>query len=221
MLFFRKEYLLKGFCCALQDRSKATIIAFFVISIGYGKKRYVCFWGDRAGWDLGMISCCAYCSLAREHNALETLAACEGVTAFVPIKIKKEKRHGQWVVLKKHLLPGYIFLYGAAEDELFEAAGKARVRLLRYTDETWVLQGSDREFAQWIYDHNGTAELSKVIRCGDTIKVTEGPLADLQGVVTHVDLRRQLMKVKLGINDFHVWLSFDWAEPITEKIETL
>ena len=161
-----------------------------------------------------MIVCCAYCSMARERAALESLSSCEGVVALVPIKIKKEKRQGQWQVVKKHLLPGYMFLYGSSEDQLLDAARKARIRILRYTDETWELQGKDLEFALWIYENNGVAELSKVVRCGDTIKITEGPLADLQGCVTHIDLRRQLMKVKLDINDFYIWLSFDWAEPL-------
>lgn len=178
------------------------------------------FEGGQGERGSSMIICCAYCSLAKERNALDSISSCEGVTAIVPLKIKKEKRHGRWETLNKHLLPGYLFLFAEEEASIIEAARKAQIKILRYTDETWDLQGSDREFACWIYEHGGTVELSKVIRCGDTIKITEGPLADLQGCVTNIDLRRQLVKVKLGINDFRVWLSFDWAEPITEELGT-
>lgn len=158
-----------------------------------------------------IISCCAYCSAVHERRAAEFINSFDGVTALTPEKIKKEKRGGQWVLLRKRLLPGYIFIYGEKEESILNAAHKANVRILRYGDENWKLRGGDKEFADWILEHDGVVELSKAINLGDRIKVIDGPLAEMEGVVVQVDKRRQLIKMLLGINNIQIWLSFDWV----------
>lgn len=155
--------------------------------------------------------CCAYCSQMRERFALDTLDGHNGVTALVPMKIKKEKHSGQWQTRTKHLLPGYIFIYGDREEDILCASREAQVRLLRYSEGDFVLKDSDDRFARWIWEHNGVVDLSTAARVGEEIRIIDGPLADFKGIVTDIDKRRQLMKVKLEMTEFQVWLSFDWT----------
>ncbi|MBR3383162.1 MAG: hypothetical protein IKG85_09050 [Clostridia bacterium] len=155
--------------------------------------------------------CCAYCRVLRESRVLKHISESENVVAFSPVKIKKEKHCGSWETLEKRIFPGYIFIYGKTEEDIREAARNAHVRLLQYSDGTCLLQGNDRLFAKWIFEHDGVMTVSKAVSCGDSVLILEGPLADLRGTVTEIDKRRRLMKVKLDVNEFSVWLSFDWA----------
>ncbi len=222
----------RSFCRALRDRGRQRSYLFkpcigtgartlpFSKKAKYGAGIRRSFQGgSKTEGNLHTIMCCAYCAVPKERNAVRTICSCEGVKALVPEKIKKEKRRGEWAVLRKRLFPGYVFIYGSDEEKILHAAVKAHLKLLRYTDGEWKLRDQDEQFARWILEHDGVAELSKAVNLGTRITVTEGPLAEMQGVVTQIDKRRQLMKVNLGINDICVWLSFDWAEPAEEDAE--
>lgn len=156
------------------------------------------------------LSCCAYCHTLREQKVVEIINSCEGVTAISPEKLKKERRQGKWELCNKRLLPGYVFIYGNDGARIIDAAKKANVIVLRYGDGSWQLEGGDYEFAKWVFEHNGLIEIVKAVKSGDTIKIIDGPFANIKGRVIQIDKRRQLIKVQLDINDFQIWLSFDY-----------
>ena len=156
--------------------------------------------------------CCAFCYSGSEKRLADVVNKTTDVFALAAMKIKKEKRNGEWKDVLKPLLPGYVFLYGESEEQIHAAARRCGLRLLKYSDNTAELCEEDREFAQMLLDCNGELKVSKVIREGDRIKVVDGPLLDYNGVVTQIDKRHRLAKITLEIGNITAWLSFEYVD---------
>ena len=124
------------------------------------------------------------------------------LTVIAPVKILQEKRKGQWEPHEQILLPGYLFLY--AEHGLpIDLRTKVRhlYRVLEYEKGVRTLTGSDTEYAQWIYRHQGKIGTSKVlIGEGQEIQVIDGPLQDCKGIIIKLDKHKRRAMVALSFD---------------------
>jgi len=157
---------------------------------------------------------CVFCITGSECAIAEELNRMDGVTAIVAKKQKKEWRRGGWCEVRKVLLPGYVFLYRHAA--LLAPVVNAKLqsmRVLKYNDGSTLLIGQDRQFADWLWKQGGVIGISTALRSGSDVEITGGPLAELDGIITRIDRRKQIAKVTLEIaGGLSVWMSFDYAD---------
>jgi hypothetical protein len=157
---------------------------------------------------------CVFCTTGNETAIAEELSRMDGVTAIVAKKQKKEWRRGTWCEVRKVLLPGYVFLY--RHSALLAPAVSAKLqsmRVLKYNDGSTLLIGRDRQFADWLWKQGGVIGISTALHRGSDVEITGGPLAELDGIITRIDRRKQIAKVTLDIaGGLSVWMSFDYAD---------
>jgi len=152
-----------------------------------------------------MKSYCLYCKTGSEQklvtlikkNVEEILH--HPIEVMYPVRIMNQKKQGKWHKVEQPLIPGYLFLY--LDDEipfpLFLIKNERNAyKILRNSDFTLALKGSDDQYARWVYDHQGTIKPSKVLfKEGKMIKVIDGPLADLHGNIVKVDRHHKRVHV--------------------------
>ena len=159
---------------------------------------------------------CLFCGSGREQAIAGELNRLDGLTAIAATKLKKEWRQGVWQVVKKLMLPGYIFLYMHNKVPTpAERAVMQTLQILKYNDGSALLIGRDRKFADWLWTQGGAIGISNALRCGDRVEIIGGPLAELGGEITKVDGRKHIAKVTIDIEGgLNVWLSFDYVEVV-------
>ena len=145
----------------------------------------------------------SYCMLCR--TGAELLVA-RSITrhypelmAIAPVKTLQEKRNGQWEKREQIMLPGYLFLYSDRELP-FDLCRKVDLlyRTLEYEKGMRVLTGSDEEYAQWVYRHQGNIGISRVtVEEGQDIQVIDGPLLDCRGTIMKLDRHKRRAVVSL------------------------
>jgi transcription antitermination factor NusG len=146
----------------------------------------------------------AYCILCRTGAEQEVKQKIEtfmtGIEAIVPTRILEEKKDRQWQKVERPLLPGYVFLYSAGElphDLIWKI--NHLYRILQYERGLRSLQSEDRDYAFWLYRHQGQIKPSTVLQEGETIRVIDGPLLDATGTITRLDKRHR-----------RAWVSFSF-----------
>jgi transcription antitermination factor NusG len=143
------------------------------------------------------------------------------IEAIAPVKTLQEKRQGHWEQHEQIMLPGYLFLY--SEQEMpFDLCAKVDnlYRALEYAKGMRILTGSDEEYAQWIYRHQGKIGTSKVaIQEGQSIQVIDGPLFDCLGTIIKLDKhkRRALVSFSFDGQKRIVSISAECVLPIESK----
>ena len=141
--------------------------------------------------------------------------------AIAPVKTLQEKRNGQWQQHEQIMLPGYLFLY--TDHELpFDLCRKVNLlyRSLEYEKGMRILTGSDEEYAQWIYRHQGNIGTSRVtVEEGQQIQVIDGPLLDCRGTIIKLDRhkRRAVVSFTFDGQKRMVSISAECVLPIEPK----
>ena len=148
-----------------------------------------------------LLAFCVMCRTGAERAVCERIEqVTPDVTALVPVRVIEEKRQKQWQSFEKTLLPGYVFLFSdnPLPDNLIRSITKA-YKILAYDRGLRDLQHEDREYALWLYRHQGRIEPSVILESGQTIKVLDGPLKDMTGEIKRLDKRKR-----------KVWVAFDF-----------
>ena len=151
--------------------------------------------------DLNLSAYCVMCRTGSEQLAVQSInQSYSDVSAIAPLKTIPEKRQGQWQSRDQILLPGYIFIYAAGElpHDLRQRSNNL-YKVLQYERGIRALTGSDADYAQWVYKHQGKIEQSTVLTEGGQIKVVSGPLLDFEGRITKLDKHKR-----------RAWVEFDF-----------
>jgi transcription antitermination factor NusG len=140
---------------------------------------------------------CIYCKTGAEPKLAKLLSKVlkeaydVEPTILFPVRIVHEKHRGQWLTVEQPLLPGYMFLYLDDEEILVPYLVKQErdvYKVLRNTDGTLPLKGSDEKYAMWVWRYKGRLEPSRVVfEKGHHVKVLGGPLADMEGRIVKID----------------------------------
>lgn len=143
---------------------------------------------------------CIFCKSGAEDMIARKIAKLSPeLEAIIPVRTLEEKRNGIWESTKKHLIPGYIFLYTSEKSNL------SNVKLLLYVyrvldygaDSSRELTGCDYQYAMWIYRHCGNIETSRVVVEGNRVRVIDGPLVDFVGKRVRIDRHKQRALVEI------------------------
>ena len=111
--------------------------------------------------------------------------------------VMHEERH-DW-------LPGYLFLYTVCEIPKFKVPG-----LLRWLGNG-VLQGSDLEFANILYEKQGVMGILRAAEIGDRVQVDDPAWAGLNGRITRLDRNRKRCCVEFDFDGrtMSIWVGYD------------
>ncbi|HOJ10327.1 MAG TPA: transcription termination/antitermination NusG family protein [Clostridiales bacterium] len=142
-----------------------------------------------------------FCKTGSENVVAQSINAIDNtIKVVVPVRVLQEKISGIWEERERLLIPGYVFIY--VEDEVSFDLLKmlsSVYKILEYQTGERELIGSDYEYAEWIYRHNGRIGPSRALVEGSTIKVIDGPLIDGIGTVTKLDRHKR-----------RAWVEFDF-----------
>ena len=161
-----------------------------------------------------MKAYCVFCKTGSENLVAQNINAIDNaIKVIVPVRVLQEKISGRWEERERLLIPGYVFIYVEHEvsfDPMKILSGFYKV--LEYQTGERELTGSDYEYAEWIYRHNGMIGPSKVLVEGSTVKIIDGPLIDGIGIITKLDRHKRrawvefnfegrILKVSLSVID--------------------
>lgn len=139
------------------------------------------------------------------------------LTARPVRQIKHRSVNGVKSLIETTALPGYVFVSVPSECcdiNLFDCARVPDAyRLLTDGEGNWPLCGSDRDFAQWIFEHDGLIGVSQAYQAGDRIELLSGPLKELEGYLVKMDRRGRngLIEVYFCGQARKLWLAFDYT----------
>lgn len=160
------------------------------------------------------IACCVYCYMGCEDQ-FSQLVNNDNVTVIVPYRIRREKRRGKWEEKKIKMMPGYAFIYSDEMAFIVKAIRGNKVHILSYSENDWILHGKDLEFAQMIFENDGIIGVSEAIHEQNKVRIVNGPLKEIEGMIIQINRRHMLAKVELKIG-LMVWLSYEWIDEIKD-----
>lgn len=162
----------------------------------------------------GMVFGCLNCSSGMEERVTEQLKRrFDGLDAFAVRQVHHQSRNGLKKEVIKVMLPGYVFIRAPADMNVFAIRQNINgvIRILTY-DNQWALQGTDLDFAEWVWDHHGLLGLSQVHKLGERVVIKSGPLKDMEGMIRKIDRhnRNGLVCIEFAGRQINVWLAFEY-----------
>jgi hypothetical protein len=95
------------------------------------------------------------------------------------------------------------------------------LKLLRYTDGTWRLSGSDNLFAEMLFKSGGNIGLSTAyFDRGNRIKILDGFLKDYEGYITNVNRKKKTVEVTVNLQGKRaiMWLGYELVEAVPDNL---
>ena len=167
---------------------------------------------------------CLFCVTGKEQYVAQNIERhVPQIHACAVYQTKRHSLHGKTFLQNELLLPGYVMFQAPEWTDVFNLIPEDdTISILTYSDGDWRLYGTDEEYAKWIFRYDGLISLSKAYKIGDRIQIVDGPLKDMEGLITRIDRRNQSGQVTLtlGGKQRKVWLGFKIIEelPSNEKI---
>ena len=134
---------------------------------------------------------------------------------YFPIRVMKRKQQGEWQEVKEKLLPGYVFIEAEDSESLYIGLKKVPrlTKLLGYTqdgisvlderDASWLNRimrerdGQYQEDAALRHEVGLTLVSVEETAEGRKIKILEGPLKEVEGMILRYDLHRRRAEVEV------------------------
>lgn len=156
---------------------------------------------------------CLFCATGEEDKAMAGLRKRVNLSAIAPVRLCYHLSDGVYSIRRKSLFPGYLFFRVEDPDiPVWKLESTANVlRLLKYDDDTWVLNGDDADLAAELFRHDGVIGFSKARMVDGRLKIIDGFLKPYENKIIKVDKRHRVANVELMINHrpLNVWLGYD------------
>ena len=174
---------------------------------------------------------CFFCKSGKEADVIRHFnMTFPNGRAIVPTRTKIRRNHDAAIEEQVPLLPGYVFFEitedGASAFEINDSASQSLsefsridsvLKLLRYSDGTWRLFGSDDLFADMLFKTQGNIGLSQAyFDKGDRIRILDGFLKDYEGNITSVNRKNKTVVVTVNLQGKKVImrLGYELVEPL-------
>lgn len=122
-----------------------------------------------------------------------------GIECFVFYYEKKKRYHKEWHVLKERMFPGYIFAdtldIGMVVDKCRQA--EEFFKLVRGGEEIVSLSEEEEAFFQKIGGTEHIIKMSYGTSCDGSIRVSSGPLQDLESFIVYVNRHKRIAKLNI------------------------
>ena len=157
-------------------------------------------------WQYG----CIYCRTGMEKSIVgsinENYECVEGIS---PMRIRCRTVESKIFLDKVQLLPRYIFFRTTDESLIRRLIRISGVyKLLEYDKGMWQLNGTDRTFAEFLFD-NGLLQLSHATIIDGRLHFTDGIFEGHDDSVIRVNRRKKTAEVQLGIDKLSFWIGYD------------
>lgn len=130
-------------------------------------------------------------------------------------------KNGVKSIKEETVLPGYVFAFVEKGKELsFLRPGMTRFRVLKSEhNPTGVLKGSDRKYAEWVFNSGGIIGMSKALKMNGKVKIVFGPLSSFEGKILEYSSRSRNCRVQLELfgRIINAWFPFEYVDPIKEE----
>ncbi|MDY4889702.1 MAG: transcription termination/antitermination NusG family protein [Sphaerochaetaceae bacterium] len=153
-------------------------------------------------------------SVSHEIERLFRLGGFRDALVWFPKKVCRIRGNGKPREEHRPLYPGYLFISFDEDDELFPFFDIRRlknvIRFLSYSDGTCYLRGGDLSVARWIHRFDGDIAISKVVyKPGEKLKIIDGPMQGMDGLVKKVDRHHKKIWIDFGLDGLLGNVSFD------------
>ncbi|WP_297420779.1 antiterminator LoaP [Clostridium sp.] len=125
----------------------------------------------------------------------------DGHRFIVPTRELKERKSGEWRVMRRKLFPGYILMKASMNIEVYYKLKKIPgiIKLLR--DDNEVLAVDEKELItlkKLLGNEESNIGISKLYKENDEIRIVAGPLSGMEGQIRKLDFRKGRAKVNLS-----------------------
>ena len=178
---------------------------------------------------------CYFCKSGKEADVIQrfNITFPNGM-AIAPTRTRIRRTRDAAIEERVPLLPGYVF-FQITEDESQTKASLDKflsglldfsridsvLRLLRYSDGTWRLLGSDDVFARMLFESEGNIGLSQACYDrGNRIRILNGFLKDYEGCITKVNRKKKTVEVTVDLQGKKVilWLGYELVGSVENHI---
>lgn len=129
-----------------------------------------------------------------------------GIEAVAPMRTRRKTVAGKVIEDQVQLLPGYFFFRTETDEQLPQLSHITNVlKLLEYSNLSWELIGSDREFAEFLFD-NSLLQTPHVAFIDGKLHFEDGFLYGHDDTVFRVNRRKQTAEVQLEIDKLAFWI---------------
>ena len=162
-------------------------------------------------YDTAMIHDAAVCA-SPAWQALWTRSHCEqlvhdqlaakGFDLFLPMIDRWSRRGGLRHLIRIPMFPGYVFLHGVVDKASYVEVVKAR-GLVRVLGERWnrlaTVPDGELEVIRRIVGARVPALPYAYLREGQRVRITRGPLEDVEGILVRTKPNRGLLVVSIDL----------------------
>ncbi len=119
---------------------------------------------------------------------------------MIPKRIIKERKGGKWYQRIRNLFPGYIFIRGNMNSEVYRKLWQVPglYKLLCTDREPVCIPDNEIEVFRHLFGDDDTIAESDILMEGEQITVISGPLTALQGKILKVDKRKDRARVLIN-----------------------
>ena len=160
---------------------------------------------DEKMWRYGCLFCRTGAEAAISGYINQTIT---DVEAVAPTRTRRKTVAGKPVEDQVQLLPGYILFRTESDEPLPPLTHITNVlKLLEYDNLSWELTGSDREFAEFLFD-NDPLQPPHVSFIDDKLHFEDGFLYGHDDAVLRVNWRKKTADVRLEIDHLAFWIGY-------------
>lgn len=118
----------------------------------------------------------------------------------VPKRQLRERKGGIWHIETKILFPGYVLMNGNITTDIYYRLKNipSVLRLLKTGNEITAIQSSEMSVLYKLICNNEVIGFSTVLLENDRVRVVDGPLFSLEGLIAGIDHRKGRAKVRLS-----------------------
>ena len=174
---------------------------------------------------------CFFCKSGKEKDVIRHfMTVFPNDRAVAPTRTRYRRTKDAAIEEQVPLLPGYVFFEiqesGTPAPEILDGLLQALLdfsrsdsvlRLLRYSDSDWRLQGFDDRFAELLFNTNGNIGISQAyFDKGNRIRILDGFLKDYEGSITSVSRKMRTVEVCVDLQGKKVSmkLGYELVEPL-------
>ena len=153
---------------------------------------------------------CLFCRTGAEATIASYInQTITNVEAVAPTRTRRKTVAGKTVEDHAQLLPGYIFFRTETDEQAPQLTRITNVlKLLEYDNLSWELTGSDREFAEFLFD-NDLLQPPHVSFIEGKLHFEDGFLYGHDDAVLRVNRRKKTAEVRLEIDRLTFWIGYD------------
>ena len=186
---------------------------------------------------------CFFCKSGKEEDVVLRFGLIfpEG-RAIIPTRTRIRRKKDVAIEEKVSLLPGYVFFELNApykQGSIAEQRSKKEIlkidnieselqlfthvtsvlKLLRYSDGDWRLQGADDLFAKMLFEIDGNIGISQVyFDKGNRIRILNGFLKNYEGSITRVNKKTKTVEIETDFQGkkISMWLGYEQISAIDQ-----